>query len=85
MTTSAIAFFRGEVIKSFYVQPTGALACCILVIAAFFAFLAAVFGICFSILNKFISELKAKHVIVALLVIVGSGWAVTLTRALIGK
>ncbi|MHC4618489.1 MAG: DUF2752 domain-containing protein [Planctomycetota bacterium] len=85
MTTSAIAFIRGEVVKSFYIQPTGGLTCCILAIAAFFAFLAAVFGIYFDVLKRFVSELKTRHVIVALLVIVGSGWAVTLARALIEK
>jgi len=82
MTTSVLAFCRGEIFESFYIQPTAALLCCIMVIAAFLALLIAVFGIYFRFLDRFFSEVKIKHIILALLVIIAAGWAVTLARAL---
>jgi len=85
MTTSALAFVRGKIFESFYIQPAGALMCCVLVIVAFFAFLIAVFGLYFRFLKRFFAEVKIKHIILALIVIVAAGWAVTLTRALAAK
>lgn len=82
MTASVLAFCRGEIFESFYIQPTAALLCCIMVIAAFLALLIAVFGIYFRFLDSFFSEVKIKHIILALLVIIAAGWAVTLARAL---
>ena len=85
MTTSALAFVRGKIFESFYIQPAGALMCCVLVIVAFFAFLIAVFGLHFRFLKRFFAEVKIKHIILALIVIVAAGWAATLTRALVAK
>lgn len=85
MTTSALAFVRGKIFESFYIQPAGALMCCVLVIVAFFAFLIAVFGLYFRFLKRFFAEVKIKHIILALIVIVAAGWAATLTRALVAK
>jgi len=82
MTTSALAFVQGKIFESFYIQPAAALLCCILVIVAFLAFLIAVFGVYFGFLNRFFTEVKTKHIILALLVIIAAGWAVTLARAL---
>jgi hypothetical protein len=82
MTTSALAFVQGKILESFYIQPAAALLCCILVIVAFLAFLIAVFGVYFGFLNRFFTEVKTKHIILALLVIIAAGWAVTLARAL---
>ena len=82
MTTSVLAFFRGEIFDSFYIQPTSALLCSIMVIAAFLALLIAVFGIYFRFLDRFLSEVKIKHIILALLMVLAAGWAVTLARAL---
>ena len=82
MTTSALAFVEGKILESFYIQPAAALLCCILVIVAFLAFLIAVFGIYFGFLNRFFTEVKIKHIILALIVIIAAGWAVTLARVL---
>ena len=82
MTSSALAFVQGKIFESFYVQPAGALFCCLLVIAAFFAFLTAVFGIYFRFLERFFAEIKVRHIILAVIVIIAAGWAVTLARAL---
>jgi len=82
MTTSALAFVQGKIFESFYIQPAAALLCCILAVVAFLAFLIAVFGIYFGFLNRFFTEVKTKHIILALLVIIAAGWAVTLARAL---
>ena len=78
MTTSAIAFVRGEILQSFYIQPAAALLCGVIVVAAFLALVTTVFGIYF----HFLVRIKAKDVILALLVIVAMGWMVTLARAL---
>ena len=82
MTTSALTFVQGKIFESFYIQPTAALLCCIMVVVAFLAFLIAVFGVYFVFLRRFFSEVKIKHIILALIVIIAAGWAVTLARAL---
>ena len=82
MTTSALAFVQGKIFESFYIQPAAALLCCVLVITAFLAFLIAIFGVYFSFVRRFFTEVKVKYMILALIVIIAAGWAVTLARAL---
>jgi len=82
MTASALAFAEGKVFESFYIQPAGALLCCALAVSAFLAFPVAVFGIYFGFLERFFTEVKIKHIILALIIIIAAGWAVTLARAL---
>ena len=82
MTTSALAFARGEIFQSFYIQPSAALLCSILVITAFLAFIITVSGVYFSFLVWFFTKVKARYVIAVLLVIIAAGWLVTLARAL---
>lgn len=82
MTTSVLAFARGRVLRSFYIQPAAALGCCIVVIAAFLALLTAVFGIHFRFLGSLFSGIKTRYLILALVVVIAAGWAVTLARAL---
>ena len=78
MTTSALAFARGQILQSFYIQPAAALLCGILVVAAFLAFLTAVSGVYF----QFLVQIKTKYVILVLAAIIAAGWIVTLARAL---
>ncbi len=78
MTTSALAFVRGEILQSFYIQPSAALLCSVIVTAAFLALVTTVFGVYF----HFLVRIKAKYVILALSVIVAVGWMVTLAREL---
>ena len=82
MTNSVIAFSKGEILESFHIQPASALLCCILVISAILAFIVAVFGVYFRFLKRFFNEVKVRHLIFALIVIITAGWAVTLARAL---
>jgi hypothetical protein len=78
MTTSALAFARGQILQSFYIQPAAAMLCGILVIVAFLAFFTAVFGVYFQLLVR----IKLKYVILVLVAIIAAGWMVTLARAL---
>ncbi len=85
MTTSVVAFAQGKIFESFYIQPAAALLCCVLAVSALLAFFVAVFGVYFSFLNRFFTEVKIKYIILALIVIIAAGWAVTLARALAAK
>ena len=87
MTTSVFKFARGEIFGhngAFYTQPAIALLCSIMVVVAFLAFLIAVLGVYFRFFNRFFTEIKIKHIILALIIIIAAGWAVTLARALAG-
>jgi len=83
MTASVLAFARGEILKSFYNQPAAALFCCVLAGIAFLAFLTAIFGVYIGFLRRFFAKAGIKNIILALLVVIAAGWAVTLTRALL--
>jgi hypothetical protein len=80
MTTSAIAFAQGKILKAFYIHPAAALFCCVLIITAFLAFLIAVFGVYFRFLNRFFAEVKIRHIILAVIIIILAAWAVTLAQ-----
>ena len=82
ITTSVVTFAQGRILEAFYIQPAGALLCCLLVFSAFLAFLIAVFGVYFGFLNRFFTEVKLIYLILALIVVIAGGWAVTLARAL---
>jgi hypothetical protein len=82
MTTAILAFARGKVLTAFYVQPAAALLCSLLVLVAFFALLTAVSGVYFIVFDRLLAEVRLKHVVLGLLVILAAGWAVTLARAL---
>jgi hypothetical protein len=82
VTTSVIAFAQGKIFDSFYIQPAAALLCCVLAVSAILALFIAVFGIYFSFLNRFFTEIKIKYIVLALIVVTAIGWAVTLARAL---
>lgn len=85
ITTSMLAFARGKLFESFYIQPAGALLCCVLVITGFFSFLTAVSGVYFDFIRRFFAEVKIKYIILALVIIIAAGWLVTLARALAAK
>ena len=85
ITTSAFAFLQGKIIEAFYIQPAGALLCCVLVVSTFLAFIVAVFGVYFRFLRRFFAEVKIKYIILALVIIIAVGWAVTLARAIAAK
>jgi len=82
MTTATLAFAQGKIFEALYIQPACALLCCVLVVISFLAFVTAVFGVYFHFIERFFSEVKVRHIILALIVIIVAGWAVTLARAL---
>jgi hypothetical protein len=82
MTTSALAFARGQILQSFYIQPAAAVLCGILLVVAFLAFFIAVFGVYFQFLRRFFVKVKTRYIILLLLIIIAAGWVVTLARAL---
>ena len=82
MTTAAVAFAQGRIFESFYIQPTSALLCSVLTVSAFLAFIIAVFGVYFGFIKRFFAEVKIRYIILALIVIIAAGWAVTLARVL---
>ncbi len=81
-TTSAQEFFSGNVFEAFYIQPAAALLCVGLILTVFLAFITAVFGVYFPALKRAGRNLKIGYVILAVFIIIGCGWAVTLARAL---
>ena len=88
MTTSVYKFARGEIFGyngSFYVQPAAALLCTVLVLVALLTFIIAVFGVYFGFINRLLTEIKIRHIILALVIITAAGWAVTLARAIAMK
>jgi hypothetical protein len=82
MTTATLAFSQGKVSEAFYIQPACTLLCCILVLIAFIAFFTAVFGKHFLLVERFFNEIKVRYIILSLIIIISTGWAVTLARAL---
>ena len=85
ITTAAVTFVQGRIFESFYIQPAGALLCCLLVFAAFFALMTAAFGIYFDFVERLLAAVKLKYLILALVIIIGAGWMVTLARALAAR
>ncbi len=80
-----MALARGKIWQAFYIQPAAAFLCSVLVVIGSLCFLIAVFGLYFSLFDRIFSEIKIRHVVIALIVIIAAGWAVTLSRALIGS
>jgi len=85
MTTAAIAFVQGQIGRAFYIQPAAALICVLLIISAFLAFFTACFGVYFSFLDLVLYRPNIKYIVLALLIILAAGWAVTFARALAAK
>ena len=85
ITTSAVYFAQGRILKSFYVQPAGGFICSILAIMLFFTFFTAIFGIYFRFLGSFLAEIKIKYVFLVFVIVILGGWAVTFARAVAEK
>jgi hypothetical protein len=83
-TTATLEFARGEVFGAFYIQPAAAFIWVVLVFISFFALIMGLFGIYFRFLESFRAQFRLRHAIVALIIIILAGWAVTLSRALVG-
>ncbi|MBN1975429.1 MAG: DUF2752 domain-containing protein [Sedimentisphaerales bacterium] len=85
MTTATLAFAQGRILEAFYIQPACGLLCSIFVFAGIISFIIAVFGINFVFVSRFFAEVKIRHIVLALIIIIASGWAVTLARAIAQK
>jgi hypothetical protein len=81
MTTATLAFARGNIGEAFLIQPAVGLLYCATVLAGGLAFIVAVFGVYFDFIKRFFAEIKIRYMILALIIILASGWAVTLARA----
>ena len=80
-----MAFSQGEFADSFYTQPAAGLICTGLVVAGFFAFLTAACGIYWRFIFEFWRSVSKGYFVVALLIVIAAGWAVTLARALAAR
>ncbi|MHC4545404.1 MAG: DUF2752 domain-containing protein [Planctomycetota bacterium] len=88
MTTSVFQFVRGEIFGyngALYIQPAAVLLCSVLVVVALLAFIIAVFGVYFGFIKRILAEVKIRYIILALVIIIIAGWAVTLSRALAAR
>lgn len=85
MTTATLAFSQGKISEAFHTQPACTLLCCVLVLIAFLAFVTAVFGKHFRFIERFFNEVKVRYIILALIIIIAAGWAVTLAQALAAR
>lgn len=85
MTTSVLAFAQGKIAEAFYIQPAAAFLCSIMIVIGFFAFLTAAFGVYFRFFDRLLYEVRARYLILALVIIIAAGWAVTMTRALVAQ
>ena len=82
MTTATIAFAQGRIVQAFYIQPAAGLIYSLAVIVAALALFVAVSGIYPSFIKRFLAEIRIRHIILFLIIVLAAGWAVTLTRAL---
>jgi hypothetical protein len=82
MTHSAQAFVQGRIGESFYIQPAGAVFCIGFAVAGIFALLMGIIGVKCMILDRFFVSQLLKYILVAVVIVVLGGWAVTLSRAL---
>jgi hypothetical protein len=81
-TRSVYAFARGNLWKSFYLQPAAGFVCTVFVLVGVLSLISAVFGVYFEFFERLRREIRFRWWIVALVVIVVAGWLVTLARAL---
>jgi len=81
MTTATLAFAQGRIFEAFDIQPACGFLCSVMVITAILASIIAVFGIYFRFIERFFTEVKLRYIILALIIIIVAGWAVTLARA----
>jgi hypothetical protein len=82
MTRSGEAFVKGRILESFNTQPAGAFFCCVLVVIAVFSLLRAVFGLQLKFLHGLLTRRAILYLVLSVIIVLGCGWAVTLSRAL---
>jgi hypothetical protein len=80
-TRAVRLFMSGKIIEAFYIQPAAAGGCIILAIIGFFSLLSACLGVNFSFLPP-VRLWQLKYILLAVIIILAAGWAVTLVRAI---
>jgi hypothetical protein len=80
-TTALKAFSQGHFTQAFYVQPAASLICLGLLVSALTALCIALSGVYPGFVGGLYREVKLKHILWALVIIVLAGWAVTFVRA----
>lgn len=85
MTTAAMEFFRGRVLRAFIIQPAGAIICGSIVAVTVFALLRGVLGLNSCFVDYLISRFKVGYFLIIIAIILLGGWAVTLARSLAEK
>ncbi|MBP8305168.1 MAG: DUF2752 domain-containing protein [Phycisphaerae bacterium] len=82
MTTSVLAFARGDPARSFSTQPCAGLMCSALAGGAVLLLWVAACGRCPGPVARFWARLGLLHVLLVLALIVAAGWIWTLVRAI---
>jgi len=82
MTRATLAFAQGRIRQAFDTQPAAGLLYCVAVVGAALALFIAVSGLYLRLVERFFAEVKVRYIIVAVVIILAAGWAVTLARAL---
>ena len=85
MTRSVLAFSRGEILRSYYMQPAGGLLCTVTALAGVIGGVIAVSGRKFAFLGRLGREVTVKQMILFVLLVLAGGWLVTLARALAAR
>ncbi len=82
MTTSMLAFFKGQIIQSAKIQPTGSILCIILLISAVLTFISAFLGVYFSFIDKIFTKIKLRYIIILTIAVFLLGWLMSLVNAI---
>ena len=81
MTTAVLAFARGEIVRSFFVQPAAGFLCSALVIVAVMALVMAILGQVPWFLDQVLARVRPIYILIGAGLVVVAGWAVTLGLA----
>jgi hypothetical protein len=82
ITTSMLAFFRGQIAKSIITQPAGAILCIILLISVLLAFISAFLGVFFSHIDKLFTKIRLRYIIIIIIAVFVISWIITLARTI---
>jgi len=80
-TTALKAFSQGHLLRAFYIQPAASLICLGLIVSALTALYIALSGVYPVFVGRVYREVKLKHIVLALVIVVLAGWVVTFVRA----
>lgn len=81
-TTAALEFSELRIWKAFLAQPAATIFYVLLIMFGFLAFLTAIFGIYFSVLEDLAGKIHIKYVVWFFLIVGAFGWAIILARAM---